>query len=88
MQPADLSSKKEIRFCAKGDGGTYRVMLFAASRGQQPVEQPFVAGPEWKEYVMPWSAFGLDGKGIMAIIFTAGGKAGAFTFQVDEIGLR
>jgi imidazolonepropionase-like amidohydrolase len=88
MQPADLSSKQGVRFWAKGDGGTYRLMLFAASLGQRPVEQPFVAGAEWKEYMIPWQAFGLDGKGIMAVIFTAGGKPGAFQFQIDEVGVR
>ena len=88
MTPADLSSKKEVRFWSKGDGSTYRIMVFAQSKGMQPVEQSFVAGPEWREHVVPWSAFGLDGKGVMAIIFTAGPKQGDFKLQVDEIVLR
>lgn len=88
MAPADLSSKKELRFWSKGDGGTYRVMLFAQSKGMQPVEQTFVAGPEWREHVFPWSAFGLDGKGIMAIIFTGGPKPGGFKFQIDDVVLK
>src|SRR5690606_8784905 len=33
MQPADLSSKKEIVFAAKGSGATYRVLVFAQSSG-------------------------------------------------------
>ena len=88
MQPADLSSKSGIRFWSKGDGGTYRVMVFAQSKGMTPVQQEFFAGPEWREHVMPWSAFGLDGKGIMAVIFTGGPKPGAFQFQVDEVVLQ
>jgi imidazolonepropionase-like amidohydrolase len=88
MAPADLSSKKELRFWSKGDGGTYRVLVFAQSKGMQPVEQTFVAGPEWREHVLPWSAFGLDGKGIMAIIFSGGPKAGDFKFQVDDVELK
>ncbi len=88
MQPADLSSKPGVSFWSKGDGGTYRVMIFAQSKGMTPVQQEFVAGPEWRAHTMPWSAFGLDGKGIMAIIFTAGGEQGDFQFQVDEVVLK
>ncbi len=88
MAPADLSSKKELRFWSKGDGGTYRVMIFAQSKGMTPVDQSFVAGSEWREHVFPWSAFGLDGKGIMAIIFTGGPKVGEFSFQIDEVVLK
>ncbi|HEY0810269.1 MAG TPA: CIA30 family protein, partial [Longimicrobiales bacterium] len=88
MEPADLSSKKELRFWSKGDGATYRVLIFAQSKGMQPVEQIFVAGPEWHEHVMPWTAFGIDGKGIMAIIFTGGPKPGDFKFQIDDVVLK
>lgn len=88
MQPANLSAKKELRFFAKGDGRTYRVMLFASSKGRMPAMATFVAGPEWREVVMPWSAFGTDGRDVMAIIFAGGPEAGAFAFQVDEVALR
>src|SRR5262249_12637851 len=46
MSPANLSSKKEIRFWAKGDGRTYSVLLFGQSRGFTPMMQTFVAGTE------------------------------------------
>ncbi|HYC92540.1 MAG TPA: CIA30 family protein [Thermoanaerobaculia bacterium] len=88
MQPANLSSKKELRFHAKGDGKTYRVMLFARSKGMMPLVQTFVAGPEWKEYTMPWQSFGTDGSDVMAVIFSGGPEPGAFTFRIDEIALR
>ena len=88
MQPANLSAKKELRFLAKGDGKTYRVMIFAASKGMMPMVATFVAGPEWREVVMPWSAFGIDGRDVMAIIFAGGPEPGSFAFQVDEIALR
>jgi hypothetical protein len=88
MTPADLSSKKEIHFWSKGDGGTYRIMIFAQSKGMTPVQQTFVAGPQWQEHAFPWSAFGLDGKGVMAIIFTGGSKPGDFSFQVDQVVLK
>lgn len=89
FQPTDLSSKKELRFWAKGDGKTYRVFIFAESKGYQPLTQTFVAGSEWKEYVFPISAFsGIDGHDIMAIIFGGGPAAGAFDFRIDNVSLR
>jgi imidazolonepropionase-like amidohydrolase len=88
MQPVDLSARPGISFWAKGDGGTYRVMVFAQAKGMTPVQREFVAGPEWREHIVPWTAFGLDGKGIMAVIFTGGPKAGAFQLQVDEVVLK
>lgn len=88
MQPADLSSKKEVRFFAKGDGKTYRVMVFSASKGMMPAIATFIASAEWREVVLPWSAFGIDGRDVMAIIVAGGPEAGAFAFQVDELALR
>ena len=88
MQPANLSSKKEIRFWAKGDGQTYTLMLFSQGRGQQPLMRPFTAGAEWKEYVMPFSDFGVDGHDIQGLAWTLTGTPGRFALQVDDIRLR
>lgn len=88
MQPANLSSKKELRFFARGDGKTYRVMIFSASKGMLPAIATFVAGAKWKEVVMPWSAFQSDGRDVMAVIFAGGPESGPFAFQVDEVGLQ
>ncbi|HEV7238739.1 MAG TPA: CIA30 family protein [Thermoanaerobaculia bacterium] len=88
MQPANLSSKQELRFLAKGDGKTYRVMLFAQSKGMIPLMQTFVAGPEWSEVAMTWKAFGTDGSDIMAVIFAGGPQPGTFALQVDEVRLK
>jgi imidazolonepropionase-like amidohydrolase len=89
FQPTDLSSKKEIRFWAKGDGKTYRLMVFAQSKGMMPLIQEFVAGAEWKEYSIPFSAFsGSDGHDIMAILFAGGPQPGDFKFQIDDVRLR
>jgi len=88
MTPGNLSSKKELRFHTKGDGKTYRVMVFAQSKGMMPLMTTFVAGAEWTEVVVPWQTFGTDGKDIMAVIFSGGPAAGTFAFQVDEIALK
>lgn len=89
MAPVNLSSKREIRFWARGDGQTYRVMVFAQSKGMTPQSRNFVAAPEWQEYVFPLSDFGgIDGSDLMAVIITAGPRPGAFTIRVDDVRFR
>lgn len=89
MTPANLSSKKAIHFWAKGDGKTYRLLVFAESRGFTPFVQTFVADVEWKEYVVPFSAFGgMDGHDLRAIIFAGGPTPGAFSFRIDDVRFR
>ncbi len=88
FQPADLSSKKTIRFRAKGDGQTYRVMIFTQSKGYTPLMKSFVAGSEWAEHEFPIASFdGIDGKDMTAIIIAGGPKPGAFQLQVDDVRL-
>jgi imidazolonepropionase-like amidohydrolase len=89
MQPANLSSRKAIQFWAKGDGQTYQVMLFSKKLGYRPATQNFVAGPEWKQFTLPFAAFGdVDGSDIMAIAWTAGPKTGKFELELDSIRLQ
>ena len=87
--PVNLSSKKQITFYAKGDGQTYRVLVFTASGGRIPAQQTFTAGNEWKKFSMPLSAFnGTDGHDFAALLFVGGPNAGKFEFQLDEIGME
>lgn len=89
MSPADVSRFTEIVFWAKGDGRHYQVMVFATRLGQIPASQPFTAGPEWREYVMPLKAFqGIDGSDLRGILFSASPTPGAFTFAIDHVRLR
>jgi imidazolonepropionase-like amidohydrolase len=87
MMPADLSARKGIRFWAKGDGKTYRLMVFTRTSVQQQSfpTQTFVAGTEWKEYDFPFSAFGTDAHDLMGILFTGGPALGTFAFQIDDV---
>jgi imidazolonepropionase-like amidohydrolase len=87
--PVNLSSKKSISFFAKGDGQTYRVLVFTASGGRIPAQQTFAAGADWKKTSIPFSAFnGTDGHDIAAILFVGGPAAGKFDFQVDDVRLE
>ncbi|MDQ2890590.1 MAG: CIA30 family protein [Gemmatimonadota bacterium] len=89
MAPVNMSAAKGLQFWARGDGRTYHVMVFAASKGRMPLMVDFVAGTEWKEYTFPFSGFdGIDGHDIMGIAFTAGPQPGPFTFRIDEVSVR
>ena len=89
MQPANLSSKKAISFWAKGDGATYTLLVLTASRngqiGEAPAMTTFAAGPEWKQYSFPFSAFDTDGSDLSGIGFLRAGAQGKFQFVIDEV---
>ena len=92
MQPVNLSSKKTIGFWAKGDGGTYTLLVLTASRnGQQgdiPAMTTFVAGPEWKQYTFPFSTFETDGSDLTAIGFIRVSDPGKFLFEIDQVEIK
>lgn len=87
MAPADLSSVKEISFWAQGDGGTYLLMVFATRLGSMPAQQSFVAGPEWKQYTFPLSAFGVDGSDTTGLFWGGGPDVRTFRFRIDDVRL-
>jgi hypothetical protein len=87
--PANLSKNKELTFWAKGDGKTYRVMIFTESGGRIPAQQTFESGRDWKQYKMPLKSFNnTDGHDVAAILFVGGPAAGAFDLTLDDIGLE
>src|SRR5262245_9515048 len=89
MTPADLSSKKEIVFWAKGDGKPCRLMVFTEGTGRVPLMRAFEAGAEWKEIVVPFSALGaIDGHDVTGILLAGGPAPGSFAFQIDGVRLR
>jgi imidazolonepropionase-like amidohydrolase len=89
FQPANLGAKHELHFWAKGDGKTYRVLVFAESKGFSPLPQTFVAGSEWKEVTMPFASFaGIDGHDLMAVLFVGGTAPGTFSLQIDNVSFR
>jgi hypothetical protein len=86
FQAANLSGKRAIRFWAKGDGQTYRVMLFSQARGRMPLAETFTAPAEWTEVTIPFQEFeGYDGRDLQGVCFAAGPKAGSFAFRIDGV---
>lgn len=88
MAPLDLSAVEALEFWARGDERPYTVMMFAKNLGPVPSMQPLAAGPEWKKYTFPLSAFpGIDPSGLIGIFFGATQQPGAFKLQIDEVRL-
>lgn len=88
MDLMDFSSKQGVDFWARGDGGTYTVMLFT---GDQPIPlmQQFSAGREWQEVHLPFSLFhGAELGRVRGIAFTSGPKPGTFRFEIDQVVIR
>lgn len=83
---ADLSSKHELVFWTKGDGGHYRVQL-NADNDMIPAAQNFAADPEWTEIHLSLNAFGKDLKRVDWIAFTAGDKQ-PFKFEIADVQIR
>lgn len=88
MAPANLSEASGLRFYTRGDGRSNRVLVFSQAAGMTPLMHEFVAPVEWTEVVMPWSAVGIDGSDVMAILFVGSPPAGEFWFEVDDVTLR
>jgi beta-glucosidase len=87
--PANLSEHKEIRFWAKGDGHTYTLVLFTQQQSQEmPPAVTFTAGPEWKQYSFPFSAFKTDGSDVTGMGFMSVQKPGPFRFELDEVEIH
>jgi beta-glucosidase len=89
MDSVNLSSKKTISFWAKGDGKSYAIaVLTEGNAGGMPAIQPFVAGPEWKQYSFAISAFHTDGTDIRGLAFARGQEPGKFEFELDQVEIK
>jgi len=85
MAPADLSAFHHIAFSARGDGGTYEVLLFSQSKGDLPAFQLFGAGPTWKQYRFAIADFdGVNSGDIKGLLF-ASNRPGTFALEIDNV---
>jgi len=88
LEPMDLSASKGVAFHARGDGKSYRLMVFTKRMGRMPASREFTTGPGWEEHHVSFSELGLDGTDVIGIAFCAGPEPGKFRFDVDEVALR
>ncbi|HLU82657.1 MAG TPA: amidohydrolase family protein, partial [Trueperaceae bacterium] len=86
--PADLSSRPNLSFSARGDGSPLRIQLFCANTGQVPPEWAFETSDEWQQYEVDLGTVGdCDPTGVMAVIFSAS-QAGEYSFLLDDVVFR
>jgi hypothetical protein len=88
MQPADLSGATGVRFRARGDGRTHRVLVFSQAAGMMPLMHEFTAPAGWTTLDVSWASLGIDGSDVMAVMFVGSPPAGDFWFEVDDVELR
>lgn len=84
MTPWDASGKKELVFFAKGDGKTYRLMLFTLA-SDIPAEKAFATTGSWQEVRIPLDSLAADMTRFKGIFFSASPGDGAFQLDVDEV---
>jgi hypothetical protein len=53
-----------------------------------PAMTTFTAGPEWKQYTFPFSAFETDGADITALGFLHAQDTGKYDFQLDQLEIK
>ena len=53
-----------------------------------PALQPFVAGPEWKQFSFPIADFHTDGHDLVGIAFAHAQEPGKFEFEIDEVEIK
>jgi hypothetical protein len=88
-EAVNLSNKKSISFWAKGDGKNYAVAVVTETNAAgMPGIQPFVPGPEWKQFFFPLSNFGTDGHDITGVVFARAQEEGKFEFEIDEVEIK
>ena len=88
MAPVNLSKKNALSFWTKGDGRSYRVMLYSKRKGTMPAIKPFPAGPEWSKVTIPLSDFGTDGSDLQAMVIGALATPGPFSLWIDDVRLE
>lgn len=91
MEPVNLSAKKEIRFWAKGDGHSYKLLILTQQHNGQNGPPPgvdFIAAPEWKQYTFPLSSFDTDGSDVVMLGFGQVETPAKFTFDIDQVEIR
>jgi ABC-2 type transport system permease protein len=83
----DISAKKTLSFQVRGDGRTYKLMIFTAA-SYIPLMQDVATGPEWQEVKLDLARYvGADfehvkGLGLVSM------DLGPFKFQLDDLRLE
>ena len=89
LTPADLSTAQGLRFSARGDGATYRIIVTTGGETPKMSAMTFVAGPTWQEQSFRWSDFeNADPSAVQSIAILAGPAAGRYNLLLDQVAFR
>jgi imidazolonepropionase-like amidohydrolase len=89
LTPADLSAAQGLRFSARGDGATYRIIVTTGGETPKRSARTFVAGPAWQEQSFRWSDFEIaDASAVQSIAIVAGPAAGRYNLLLDQVAIR
>jgi imidazolonepropionase-like amidohydrolase len=86
--PVNLSAFEALAFTVRGDGGSYRVLVYDARSGGSAASQTFEAGPEWTDVEIRFADHDMDGRAVRGVLFAAVGAPRAFAFTIDAVRLR
>lgn len=89
MVPVDLSAFSTLRFSARGQPDSLRVMIFSPALGTMPATQTIRIGPDWQEFELALDGFaGADPAAVSGLVFAAGPELGAFEFDLARVRLE
>ena len=83
----DYSARKTLRFQARGDGGSYMLMIMGPVLDAIPSMYGFTAGPQWQEIRVPLQELGADLERVK-VISIGTMRPGPFRFQVDDVRIE
>jgi imidazolonepropionase-like amidohydrolase len=84
MANGDISGSPQISFWARGDGKTYKVMLFQGEGN--PSTKYFSTTSDWTQVAIPFSELASDGRDVSEILL-ASSTPGAFRFEISGVHL-
>jgi imidazolonepropionase-like amidohydrolase len=89
-EPVDARGVAELRFGARGDGGSYQVLAFTLRGGATPKEiGAFVATSAWSEHSMRLDRLaGADRQEVIAFLFATRAPARSFRFELRDVELH
>jgi hypothetical protein len=82
MANGDISGSPRVSFWARGDGKTYKLMLFKGDG--TPSTKYFSTTSDWAQVAIPFPDLASDGRDVSEILF-ASSTPGAFHFELSDV---
>jgi hypothetical protein len=86
LAPANLVSAPRLSFRSRGDG-PLQILVFSTRGGIVPASTTVEIGPTWSEHRIDLRTLVADPFDVTGIYFGAAARAGAFSFELDDVRL-